>query len=189
MAQRSECRSAILADGQHAVIAQNQDVLVCDLAPDLLTLRGALGDALKVVISHASIAAQRGLTDHAQSRGQRRHGAGLRGMDVDRIIHVGPGEHDAAVQDETGAVDAQLRVERRMHVDLDKIRRCYIRVDQLVLLDEELAGLARNARRCMIIDEFIPAVMVDQAIHGGQFDTGRPLPGRYARSVRAIFVL
>ena len=85
----------------------------------------------------------------------------------------------AAVQREARPVDARLLVEVVVHVDLAQVRRRHLGPQQLVLLHQELARLARHPHRAVVVDHVVPAVVRAQPIDGGEIDARLPFGVRH----------
>ncbi len=90
-------------------------------------------------------------------------------------MHLRPCAQHAAVQREAGAVDAGTLVQVIVHADLDQVRRCHFRIERLVALDQEVPRVGGTAHGRMVEDHVAPAMMRQQAIHGGEIDAGLPV--------------
>ena len=169
-----------LADREHAVIVHDHGAVVAKMRNEPLALAEVLGDALVRVIAERAVEAHRLLRNHPQpalEAGDRHPG---RGVHVHRAVHVRPAAQHAAVERKARPVDAGGLVEVVVHVDLDQVGGGDLGPQQLVLLHQELARLARHPHGAVVVDDVVPAVMGDQPVGRGQIDARLPLVGRHA---------
>ena len=133
-----------------------------------------LGDALVGVIADALVEADRLLRHHAQAALQPGNGHADIGVNMHGAVHVRPRAQDAAVQRESGPVDAGFLVEVLVHRDLHEIGRGDLGVEQIVLLHQKFARLARHPHGGMVVDDVVPTVMRGQPVDGGEIDARLP---------------
>jgi hypothetical protein len=88
----------------------------------------------------------------------------------------------------TGFVDAVVGIRlpnnRALDVDLDQARGGDLFVEHAVEIDQQMVFAARDTRGDVVVDEVGHAVLVDQAIAGGEIDARLPLLGRDLRADR-----
>lgn len=133
-----------------------------------------LGDALIGVIADALIKPDRLLRHHAQAVFQRADRHAIIGVHMHGAVHIRPRRQHAAMQREARPVDAGFLVQVLVHVDLHQVGGGHLGVEQVVLLHEKHARLARHPHRGVVVDDVVPTVMRDQAIDGGEIDAGLP---------------
>jgi hypothetical protein len=92
------------------------------------------------------------------------------------------------MDDKSGVVDAVagtgVEHDVSVEVDLQQAGRGDLVVHHAVGVDEEVPFLAGHARRDVVIDKVIHAVVVDEAIAGGEIDARFPFGGRDAAAHR-----
>ena len=163
--------------------AQDQRVVRAEIAHQALLLLALDRRAFVVVVPGMPIEADRGLADRQQSalHGGDRH-AGAR-MRVNHAAHVGPRAMDCPMNDVAGLVDVVIGVglpdDVAIEVDFGKARGGDLFVQQTVQIDQDVVLRARHAHRDVVVREVRHAVVIDQAIAGGKFDTRLPFLGAH----------
>ena len=165
------------AAGQRAVIAQDHQILVAEIGAEPRALVHVDRHAFEFVVRHVRSAGQRGLADRQQAVLLRRHRHAVVGVQVDDAVHVGARLMDRAVNDKTRVVERVLRRQQDIAflIQFEQRRGGDLAETHSVRIDQEVPRFARHTARDMRRDEIGPAVEVDQAITGGEFDAHLPL--------------
>src|SRR5262245_35275022 len=100
-------------------------------------------------------------------------------MSVDDAIDVAASAVDCAVNDEPGFVHGSVRLldEIAIEIDLDEVRGRHLLEQQPETVEQEMTGLARNARRNVGVDQIGPTEMLHQAVARGEIDALLPFGG------------
>src|SRR5262245_49491524 len=100
-------------------------------------------------------------------------------MGVDDAIDVVASAVDCAVNDEPGLVHGSVRLldEIAIEIDLDEVRGRHLLEQQAETVEQEMTGLARNARRNVGVDQIGPTEMLHQAVARGEIDALLPFGG------------
>src|SRR5215472_8445182 len=100
-------------------------------------------------------------------------------MGVDDAIDVAASAVDCAVNDEPGFVHGSVRLldEIAIEIDLDEVRGRHLLEQQPETVEQEMTGLARNARRNVGVDQIGPTEMLHQAVARGEIDALLPFGG------------
>ena len=149
-----------------------------EVGDDALTLVEVDRRPFVVMIADVPDETDRGLRQRQEPARHRRHRHAGAGVGVQHALHFGPRLVDRAVDHVAGFVDAVVGVglpdDVALYVDLDQARGGDLLVDHAVEVDEEMILRARDARRDVIVDQVGHAVLVDQAIAGGEIDACLP---------------
>ena len=111
--------------------------ILAEILVDALTLGEILGDALIGVIADALVEADRLLRHHAQAVFERADRHAVIGMDMHRAVDIIARGQNAAMQRETGPVDAGLLVQVAIHGNLHQIGRGHLGIEQVMFLHEK----------------------------------------------------
>jgi hypothetical protein len=168
---------------QQAVVAQEQHVVLAEIARDRLALAEVGGDALVGVVGGAGDHRQRVLRDRQQPALLRRHADARLRMRVHAAGDIRPRHVHGAMDDEAGRIDLVVRVADDVAVDihLDQARGGDLLEHEAIGIDEEVVAGTRHAGRKMRADQVRPAEQVHQPVGRRQVDAPLPLGGRHAR--------
>src|SRR6266571_4775608 len=159
-----------LGDGsahrEQAMVPEDHRLEAAEVAHQALLLVQV--DRHALVFVHAdAVEVHRGLRDRQQAAVKRRNGHAGDGVGMDHAAHVRPPLVHRAVDDEAGLVDAIAGAGVLHHasveIDLHQAGSRNFIVRHTVGIDQEMAFLARGARRNVVVHEVIHAVVMHQA--------------------------
>ena len=101
----------------------------------------------------------------------RHRDSGL-GMGVDDAVDIVAAAMDRAVNDESGPVHGGIGLidQVAVEIDLDEVGGGHLVEQQPEAVEQKVAGLVRDARRNVRIDQIGPAEMLDQTVTGRELD-------------------
>lgn len=98
-------------------------------------------------------------------------------LKVDDAPHLRPGVVDGAIYGEAGCVDTVFRIADEAAFDIhpDQVRCRHLLEGEAETIHEEMMLAPGNARRDMIVDKLVPAILLRQAVTSGKLDPDLPL--------------
>ena len=153
-----------LADGEQAVVAQDQVRVAAEVAYQPRLLVVVEGRALEVVIAEAAQHGHGVLRDRQQALGLGRHRNAVQGVGVQHEPGVVTGSVDGAVDDEARRVHGKRRLLQlvALLVDLDQAGGGDLVEEHAVGVDQEMILRSRHARRDVRVHEVFPAEVRDE---------------------------
>jgi CRP/FNR family cyclic AMP-dependent transcriptional regulator len=173
-------------DGQQAVVAQHQVVLVPQVAHQARLLVVAQRNAFVVVVGQAGQHEDRMLRQRQHAGLLCRHGDAVDRMRVQHAGCVVPRRVNGAVNREAGRVDRERRLFQlvALQVDLDQARSRDLLEHQSIWIDEKLVLGSRHARADVGEHQVIPVEQRHQPIGCCQVHARLPLLGRVLIAAR-----
>ncbi len=158
------------ATGEQTVVAQDQDVVVAEVFAKPGAFFGVDAGAFEVVVADLAVIAYGVHRDGQQAVGQCRDGHAGSGVSVDDALNVRTHHVDGRVDDKAGGVDLLIPVANDVAfgVDFDEVGSSDFVEAVAVWIDEEVVVWAGDADGGMGPDEFVPAVVVDDAVSGSE---------------------
>ena len=172
---RLERRRHRRADGEQAVVAQDEEGVGAEIGDQARLLLVVQGHAFVVVVAEAGEDEDRELRDRQQAALLRRDRDAVQRVGVHHALHVVARRVHRAVDDEAGRVDRERRLLQHLalDVDLDQARRRDLVEHQAVGIDQVVLG-AGDPGGDVGEDEIVPAEQGDQAVGGGEVEAGLP---------------
>ena len=172
---RLERRRHRRADGEQAVVAQDEEGVRAEIGDQARLLLVVQGHAFVVVVAEAGQDEDRELRDRQQAALLRRDRDAVQRVGVHHALHVVARRMHRAVDDEAGRVDRERRLLQHLalDVDLDQARRRDLVEHQAVGIDQVVLG-AGDPGGDVGEDEVVPAEQGDQAVGGGEVEAGLP---------------